>query len=124
MTTASAVQGYLPTGSTASALDQDWVDDGPDNVLAGQLLTLALSIGFDNYDPNFGAATIHLEDMVIGSGDFAGMTVGQFFAIANDVLGGCSTDYTPAEVNETATAINENYDGGTVDNGFLVCPNQ
>ena len=88
-----------------------------------QLLTLALNIGFDNYDANFGAGTQHLEDMVIASGDFAGKTVAEFMAIANDVFGGCSTDYTPAQINVAATAINENYDNGTVDNGYLTCPN-
>ena len=123
MTNSGSIQTYLPTGSTASALTQNWVDDGPDNILAGQILTLALSIGFDNYDPNFGAAQIHLQDMIIGSGDFQGMTVGQFLAIANDVLGGCSNAYTPVQVNETANNINNNYDGGIKDDGFLVCPN-
>jgi hypothetical protein len=122
MTSAAAIQAYLPSTTIASVLDQNWVDNGPDNVLAGQLLTLALNIGFDNYDANFGAAQIHLQDMVIASGDFQGMTVKQFFDIANDVLGGCSTDYTPAQINVAATNINENYDNGTVDNGFLQCP--
>ena len=91
--------------------------------MAGQVLTLALSVGFDNYDPNFGQATIHLEDMIIGSGDFQGMSVGDFLDLANDVLGGCNTNYTPSQVNSVADSINKNYDDGTVDNGFLVCPN-
>jgi len=123
MTNAASIQTYLPSGSTPEVLTQNWVDDGPNDVLAGQMLTLALTIGFDNYDPNFGAATIHLEDMIIGSGDFQGMTVGQFFAIANDVLGGCSTAYTPAQINEAADKINNNYDEGKQDLGFLICPN-
>jgi hypothetical protein len=122
MNSAAAVQAYLPSGSTPEVLTQNWVDDGPDNVLGGQMLTLALSIGFDLYDADFGAGQQNLEDMVIASGDFAGMTVAQFFAIANDVLGGCSTDYTPAQVNAAADAINNNYDNGTSDDGFLVCP--
>jgi len=123
MTNAASVQTYLPSNSTPEVLTQNWIDDGPNDVLAGQMLTLALTIGFDNYDPNFGAGQQHLTDMIIGSGDFQGMTVGQFFAIANDVLGGCSTAYTAAQINVTATAINENYDEGKVDNGYLDCPN-
>jgi len=123
MTNSGAIQVYLPSSSTSAALTQNYTDDGPNTVLGGQLLTLALNIGFDNYDANFGAGTQHLEDMVIASGDFAGKTVAEFMAIANDVFGGCSTDYTPDQINVTATAINENYDNGTVDNGYLTCPN-
>ena len=123
MTNAASVTAYLPTGSTANTLTQNWVDDGPNNVLAGQILTLTLSVGFDNYDPNFGAAEAHLENMVIASGVFSGKTVNQFLTIANQILGGTSTAYTPAEVNEAATAINENYDNGTTDKGYLTCPN-
>lgn len=123
MTNAASIQAYLPSGSTAAALTQSYVDEGPNTVLGGQLLTLALSIGFDNYDPNFGAGDNHLQDMVIASGDFQGMTVADFFAIANDVFGGCSTDYTPQQINAAAASINENYDNGTVDNGYLTCPN-
>lgn len=123
MTSAAAVQAYLPSGSTPEVLTQNWVDNGPDNVLSGQMLTLALTIGFDNYDPNFGAGQQHLTDMVIASGDFQGMTVGQFFEIANEVLGGCNTDYTPDQINSTADSINNNYDNGTQDLGFLTCPN-
>jgi hypothetical protein len=122
MNSAAAIQAYLPSGSTAEALTQNWVDDGPETVLGGQLLTLALSIGFDLYDPDFGAGSQHLEDMVIVSGDFAGKTVGEFFAIANDVFGGCSTDYTPQQINDVADAINNNYDNGTEDDGYLQCP--
>ena len=53
---------------------------------------------------------------------FAGKTVGEFLAIANDVLGGCSTSYSPTAINEVASQINENFDDGKSDNGFLVCP--
>jgi hypothetical protein len=123
MTSAASIQAYLPTGTTPSVLSASYVDNPPDNILIGQALTLALSVGFDLYDPNFGAGQQHLADMIIGSGDFAGKTVGEFLTIANDVLGGCSSAYTPTQVNETADAINKNYDDGTVDNGFLTCPN-
>jgi len=123
MTNSGAIQTYLPSSSTPAVLTQNYTDDGPNTVLGGQLLTLALSVGFDNYDADFGAGTQHLADMVIVSGDFAGKTVAEFLAIANDVFGGCSTDYTPDQINVAATAINENYDNGTVDKGYLTCPN-
>jgi hypothetical protein len=123
MTTPSAIQAYLPSGSTAVVLTQNWVDGGPNTVVGGQLLALALSVGFDNADPNFGAATIHLQDMIIGSGTFAGKTVAQFLTIANDVFGGCSTAYDIKDINAEADLINNNYDEGTKDNGHLTCPN-
>jgi hypothetical protein len=126
MTSAAAIQAYLPTGTAPTVLNSSFVDGAtPDNILIGQVLTLALSVGFDNNDPNFGPATIHLEDMIIGgSGPFAGTTVKQFLQIANDVLGGCSNAFTASEVNDQADEINNNYDNGTQDNGHLICPKQ
>jgi hypothetical protein len=123
MTTAASIQAYLPSSSTPAILTQNYVDNGPNTVLGGQLLTLALNVGFDDNDPNFGPATIHLGNMIIGSGDFAGKTVYEFLAIANDVFGGCSSAYTPSQINSAATSINENYDNVTVDKVFLTCPN-
>jgi hypothetical protein len=121
MNTAQAITDYLPTGSTAAVLTQDWTNTGPDNVLAGQVLTLALNLGFDDCDPTFSSSTVWLGDMIITSGTFVNMKVSDFLAIANAVLGGCSVAYTPAQINEAATAINENFDNGA-DNGFLDCP--
>jgi hypothetical protein len=92
------------------------------NVLIGQVTALALNIGFDTFDPNFGNAEVSLGDLIIGSGPFAGKTVSEFLAIANDVLGGCSNAYSPSTVNEAADKINNNFDGGKIDNGFLLCP--
>ena len=126
MTSAAAIQAYLPTGTTPSVLTGSFVDGTtPDNILIGQVLTLVLSVGFDKYDPNFGSATIHLEDMIIGgNGLFAGKTVKEFLQIASDVLGGCSNAFTASQVNAQADEINNNYDNGTQDNGHLICPNQ
>ena len=124
-TSADAITEFLPAGGTPGVLTANATDPAfksIKNVLIGQVTALALNVGFDAFDPSFGKAGINLGDMVIGSGPFAGKTVSQFLAIANDVLGGCSTDFTPATVNETADKINSNYDGGNVDNGFLVCP--
>jgi hypothetical protein len=75
--------------------------------LIGQVTALALNVGFDYFDPNFNPSSVPLGDMVIMSGPFTGKTVSQFLAIANDVLGGCSYAYSPSQVNETASRINE-----------------
>ena len=60
--------------------------------------------------------------MIIASGAFKGYTVRAFLAIGEKVLGGCSSQFTPTQVNETASAINENFDNGNTDKGFLTCP--
>ena len=124
-TSAAAITEFLPAGGTPSVLTANATnpaDKSIKNVLIGQVTALALNVGFDNYDPNFGTGTNALGNMLIGSGPFANKTVNEFLSIANDVLGGCSNAYSPSAVNETATKINENYGDGKADNGFLVCP--
>jgi hypothetical protein len=123
MTNAQAITDLLPTGGQAAVLKASAVDPADvKNVLVGHLIALTLSVRFDVVDPNFGQAGIHLGDMVIGSGAFAGKTVSQFLTIANNVIGGCSNAYSISDINATASAINENYVDGNVNNGYLVCP--
>lgn len=124
LTNAQAITNLLPTGGQAGVLKASATDPAQlKNVLVGHIVALTLSTRFDVVDANFGQAGINLSDMVIGSGPFATKTVSQFLAIANNVLGGCSSAYTPQQVNQTASLINENYVDGTVNNGFLICPN-
>jgi len=123
LTSAQAVTNLLPTGGKAAALTSTSVDPASiKNVLVGQVVALKLSVTFDAYDANFGQSSVALGDMIIGSGTFKGATVSQFLEIAEQVLGGCSTEFTPQQVNEAATLINESFDNGTTNNGFLVCP--
>jgi hypothetical protein len=125
LTTAQAITDLLPTGGKALALTGNLTNPAAiKNVLVGHLVALTLSTGFDASDPNFGQAGITLGQMEIGSGTFAGWTVAAFLAEANKVLGGCSNAYSPTQVLETATSINENYTDGKIDNGFLVCPDE
>jgi hypothetical protein len=123
LTSAQAVTDLLPTGGKASALTANLTDPASlKNVLVGQIVALKLSVRFDLYDANFGESPVPLGAMIIGSGTFKGMPVYQFLAIAEKVLGGCSTAFTLQAVNETASSINENYVDGKINNGFLVCP--
>ncbi len=125
MTTAKAVTDNLPVGGTPAVLLADYRNSTPKNVLVGQLITLSLNVGFDNYDPTFGPSDVSLRNMIIGSGPFQGKTVGQFLSIANQVIGGCNNTYSPSTINETATNINESFDydnGSHSTTGFLVCP--
>lgn len=124
LTSAQAVTDLLPAGGPGAALTAVYTNPASlKNVLVGQLVALKLSVGFDYADANFGQSSVALGDMIIASGPFKGNTVADFLALGEEVLGGCSQDFTPAQIVETATSINENFDNGTTDKGFLTCPN-
>jgi hypothetical protein len=123
LTSADAVQNFLPAGGKPAVLNDFYTDPvGMKNSLASHLVALSLSVGLDYYDPNFGAAQVNLGDMMISSGAFEGMTVSQFLMAANDIVGGCGDTYTIGNVISTASNINNNYLDGMVDMGFLKCP--
>lgn len=124
LTSAVAVNAFLPSGTTPSVLPVgNLVDPGGNysNVLAGQLVTAVLNVGFDLNDASFSSNTINTGDLIYKSGTFAGKTVNQVIAIANDIIGGCSTAYGADDLNVALTSFNENYDNGTVDNGNFSC---
>jgi len=124
-TSAEAITSYLPAGGDPKALKANYTDPATrflKNELVSQLVALTLSVGFDKTDPNFGKAGINLGDMLIGSGMFKGWTVQAFLDEANKVLGGCDNKYSPSQIEEAADKINENYDDGSCDKKFLVCP--
>ena len=123
LTSAQAVTDLLPAGGKGAPLSTSYTNPASlKNVLVGQLVALKLSVGFDNADGNFGQSAVPLGNMIIGSGPFKGNTVADFLAIGEQVLGGCSTDFSVQQIVETATSINENFDDGTINKGFLVCP--
>ncbi|MGZ3861295.1 MAG: lectin-like domain-containing protein [Flavisolibacter sp.] len=125
LTSAQAIQNFLPQGGPPSTLNQNYVDPTARTsagVLAGQILTLTLNVGFDKADPAFGPAGVQLGNMIIKSGTFAGWTVNDFLSLANQVLSGASKAYSPSVINDVADQINSNYDGGQSDGGFLRCP--
>ena len=123
LTSAGAIETLLPTGGKAQALTASATDPSSiANVLVGHIVALTLAVGFDNYDADFGAGGTHLGQMEISTGAFAGWTVSEFLMEANKVLGGCSSAYSIQDVLTTATAINENYVDGKIDNGYLDCP--
>lgn len=122
LTSAKAIETLLPTGGKPLVLKASATDPASiDNVLVGHLVALTLSVVFDQDNEDFGGGDNELGSMVIKTGTFAGKTVLEFWQIANDVLGGCNTTYTPAQVLETAAAINENYVDGSIDKGYLEC---
>ncbi|MFC7669597.1 beta strand repeat-containing protein [Hymenobacter humi] len=115
----------MPSGSTARALDQNYMDPTRDNyrnVLAGQVVALTLSVEFDRYEAGFGASSTLLGNAIITqSGAFYGMTVNQVLALANQALGGCTTTYSFSQLNDIISAINEAYDGGRTSSLLRCC---
>ena len=125
LTTAKAVDDFLPSGTTPRTLDNGTLINPGDkykNVLAGQVVALTLSLGFDQADANFSAASGWLGDLVVVSGAFSGWSVSQILAEANNILGGLSSNYTASQINDIVDAINNNYDEGKKNNGLLSCP--
>ncbi|MCB0762332.1 MAG: LamG domain-containing protein [Flavobacteriales bacterium] len=123
LTNAQAVTDFLPSGTTPTTLPAgDLVDPagGYSNVFAGHLVALTLSVTFDNMDSGFGASDLALEDMVLQSGSFQGMTVGALLQLANEAIGGC-LDYDYPAISSALASCNENYVDGTTNQGFLGC---
>lgn len=124
-TSATAVRNYLPQGGTACALSSG-IKTNPTSgggVFGGQLLALAINLKMDLVLANFGSSPGNLKDLIITSGNFKNWTVQQFFDEANKKIGNCSaTNFTFSQYSDAAAKINENYDNGSVNKGYLNCP--
>ncbi len=121
-TSATAIKKYLPDGGPASILTQNYLN--PTNtisVLAGQITALKLNVYFSAAG-YMGTNPTPLGNLVIVEGPFAGYSVNQFLSFAEQALGGGNlTGFTLSQINDAATAINENFDNGTIDKGYLTC---
>jgi choice-of-anchor A domain-containing protein/uncharacterized repeat protein (TIGR01451 family) len=122
LTSALAVKNYLPDGATSAAYTQNYTNPTSHiSVLSGQLVALKLNVAFSAAG-DLGSNSTKLGDLVIGSGPFLGKTVSQFLALAELAIGGGSlSGFTLSQYNDAATSINENFDSGTVNKGFLTC---
>jgi len=123
LTSSNAVKNFLPAGSTPGQLTGDLVNplSSPAGVLAGQLVAATINITFDACDPNFGASSEWLGNAYYVGGPFDGYGVFDVIFLANQYIGGCGGSFTAAEFNEALTDLNENYVGGTIDNGNFDC---
>jgi hypothetical protein len=126
LTSAAAVQSLLPAGGPPATLTQNYINPANiGNVLAGQVVALALNIGFDLYDPNFSTGTgVNLIDLIIDApgSPCHGWTVQQVFNEANAILGGDVGSLTASQINDCVDLINQNFVDGTNDEGKLVFP--
>ncbi len=123
LTTATAVKNFLPQGGTAGAFTQNYnnATSTSAGVFAGQLVALKLNVAYDAAG-KIGANSTDLGALAIATGPFTGMSVNAFLSLAEQAIGGGSlSGYTFSQFNDAATSINENFDNGTVDKGFLSC---
>ncbi|MBF0441975.1 MAG: hypothetical protein HQK54_08735 [Oligoflexales bacterium] len=121
-TTSSAIQSFLPAGGTPGRLTANMTNPtgSPAGVLAGQMVALTLSLGFDRANPDFSKSDAFLGDLTAASGKCKDMNVGAILAAANNVIGGCSgMTFSPSEINECVDAVNNSYVDGTKNSGFL-----
>ncbi len=125
LTSAQAVEDFLPSGGTPSALPAGSLVDpsGYGNTFAGHLVAAKLALGFDAFDVDFSDATASFGDLIVNNGPFSGMTVSEVIDAADQVIGGCSNAYSPSALTSVLTMINENYVDGNTDNGNLDCNN-
>ena len=124
LTSAMAVTNFLPSGGQPNILPLGMMVNPTNynNTLAGQLVALKLSVGFDSYDPNFGSSDGLLAAAYVAWGPFAGMTIAEVLEIADQRIGACgSMNYSISQLNQVLTSINENFVDGTTNNGFIVC---
>ncbi len=125
LTSAAAVDAFLPSGTTPRALNPGTLTNpggSYSNVLAGQVVALTMNVGMDNAIATFSSSTTPLRDLIVVSGPMAGKTVGNVLAEANKVLGGEASAFSPSDINGIVDAINNNFDGGKVNLGYLACP--
>jgi hypothetical protein len=122
-TRSNAVRNFLPAGGTPKALKASANNPTSSGagVFAGQVLAVQLAVDFSTR----GIITPGLASLKVAPGNpLAGQTVAQVLAIANRVLGGDPAAVPPgmsiAGLNQVVTRINENFDNGTTNNGFLV----
>ena len=112
-----AIEDFLPAKGTP-AIFSHFYDDNPldteAGILAGQVVALTLNVGFDNYDPNFSVNEGKLADFYANEvGSLCEeMTAGEVLAEANLVLSGGSSEFSPSEINECVTEINERFVDG------------
>jgi hypothetical protein len=121
-TTSAAIEAFLPAGSTAGVLKENLTDpvDTPAGVLAGQIVALSLSVGFDRADSNFSASATPLANLVATEGKCKDMSVGDILAMANKVVGGCEgASLSPSEINECVDKVNNSFVDGVKHTGYL-----
>ena len=126
LTTAQAITDILPAGSGPALLPSGNAinPSSLNTVLAGQLITAKLNVGFDSYDPSFGINASSLGGLIYNSGIFVNKTVQFVIDEADKAIGDCGSIYGLSDLNNALDQLNNNYDDGTSGsgNGHFNCP--
>ncbi len=119
-----ALTRMLATGGDPRALEASYVNAETQvkNDFANELCALSLTIAFDERLQDFCPSEEKLKNLEISQGAFKGWTIAEVFNEANTVLGGCTSNYSAFQMAEVLAGINQNFQGGGIDKGFLVCP--
>jgi hypothetical protein len=123
-TTVDAIQRFLPAGGKPAALDATATNPNKSKggMLAGQVLALKINVDF----ASSGLLGTNLSYLRVVDGRLAGWTVQDVLAFGNQALGGGGLTKNSVtltsfdELEDIITNINENFDGGTVDSGFVL----
>ncbi len=116
LTGPAAVAALLPQGGVPGVLLTDQIDPPTATAagsLAGEIVALELSVGFDLHDPTLGSSETSLEDLVLAETGCKGLSVKQVLELANAVLGSCRTDWAPSVLVDCLETTNAAFDGGT-----------
>lgn len=139
LTSAAAVEAFLPSGGTPAVLTQDETDPKKSSAgsFAGQLLAAKLAVDFDDAGALDGCKTrldLKIGDTVFVSGvndHFIGMSVRDFVAFAESVISGALGagpydvdgdgvgDVSVSDISDALDVLNSNFDDGTADHKHL-----
>lgn len=124
LSSSKAAAVYLGSSGTPGKLTQNYSDplQTEAGLLGTHLAALLLNVTMDGLSPIIKA--IKFSDLVITQGRFQGKTVAEFMVLANAALGGAdiaSAGYSYSDLSDAASRINENFDSGSADKGFLTC---
>ena len=117
-TSSKAIEKFLPAKGTPAVFSQSHTDpsDTEAGILAGQVVALTLNVDFDIYDDDFSVNEGKLVDFYANeAGSLCGeMSVGEVLKEANLILSGLpgEFDFSPSEINECVTEINEKFVDG------------
>ena len=128
-TESAAVAAFLPEGGPSASLTSDYIDPTTTNagVFGGQVTALAVTLGMVSAGvPGFGPLgdLYYLSKFPHPGYPFSGMTVQQLFDLANEVLGGNTSNLPPgttiSNLSDAIAVINENFVDGDQNHGNLV----
>ena len=121
--TVDELEEMFANQGTPKILERNYDGDAGslNNNFANELCALAITIGFDERNPDFCVSGERLKNLEITQGAFKDWTVAEVFNEANTVLGGCTSNYSAFQMAEVLSEINGNFRNGTA-NGFLECP--